>query len=60
MPKRVSSANRELAAINGILDAREGLDGEAIQRVLDYVFGPLSIPTSSSTPNACLNLMNSE
>lgn len=38
-----SSADRELAAIGSILSALEGLDGESIQRVLDYVFGRLSI-----------------
>jgi len=38
-----SSADRELAAISSILQALERLDGESIQRVLDYVFGRLSI-----------------
>lgn len=38
-----NSADRELAAISSILRALEGLDGESIQRVLDYVFGRLSI-----------------
>jgi hypothetical protein len=43
MPKSSSSADRELAAISSILRALEGLDGESIRRVLDYVFGRLSI-----------------
>src|SRR5262245_49733835 len=43
MPKTKSSADRELAAISSILRALDGLDGESIQRVLDYVFGRLSI-----------------
>jgi hypothetical protein len=38
-------ADRELAAISSILKALEGMDGESIQRVLDYVFGRLSITT---------------
>jgi hypothetical protein len=37
------SADRELAAISSILKALNSLDGESIQRVLDYVFGRLSI-----------------
>jgi hypothetical protein len=40
-----NSADRELAAIGSILTALDGLDGESIQRVLDYVFGRLSIGT---------------
>jgi hypothetical protein len=36
--------DKELAAIKAILGALDGLDGDAIQRVLDYVFGRLSIP----------------
>lgn len=43
MPRAKSSADRELAAISSILNALDGLDGESIQRVLDYVFGRLSI-----------------
>jgi hypothetical protein len=43
MAKGKSSADRELAAISIILQALKGLDGESIQRVLDYVFGRLSI-----------------
>jgi len=38
-----NSTDRELAAISSILRALNGLDGESIQRVLDYVFGRLSI-----------------
>jgi hypothetical protein len=43
MAKTKDSADRELAAINSILRALENLDGESIQRVLDYVFSRLSI-----------------
>lgn len=43
MARSKNSADRELAAISDILHALEGLDGESIQRVLDYVFGRLSI-----------------
>ncbi len=42
MAKR-SAADRELAALGVIMTALEGLDGESIQRVLDYVFSRLSI-----------------
>jgi hypothetical protein len=43
MARAKGSADRELAAISSILQALDGLDGESIQRVLDYVFGRLSI-----------------
>ncbi len=36
-------ADSELEAIGTILRALDGLEGESIQRVLDYVFGRLSI-----------------
>jgi hypothetical protein len=39
------SADRELEAIREILRALDGLDGESIQRVFDYVFNRLSIAT---------------
>lgn len=42
-PKSRSAADRELTAIGAILRALDGLDGESIRRVLDYVFGRLSI-----------------
>jgi hypothetical protein len=45
-------ADGELAAIGTILDALDGLDGESIQRVLDYVFGRLSIGPSRATSNS--------
>src|SRR6185437_12202169 len=57
---RGSSADPELNAINVILEALGGLEGESIQRVLDYVFGrlsiarsarPLSMPAVSSAPS---------
>jgi hypothetical protein len=43
MARSKNSADRELTAISSILKALDGLDGESIQRVLDYVFGRLSI-----------------
>lgn len=43
MTRMKGSADRELAAISSILQALDGLDGESIQRVLDYVFDRLSI-----------------
>jgi hypothetical protein len=46
-----NGADRELAAIGAILRALDGLDGESIQRVLDYVLSRLSIviPTHTKT-----------
>jgi hypothetical protein len=41
-------ADRELSAIGAILSALDGLDGESIQRVMDYVFNRLSISRPSS------------
>src|SRR5947209_3015281 len=48
-PQR-SRADRELQAMAAILDALKGLEGESIQRVLDYVLGRLSLnrPTRPS------------
>ena len=43
MAKSKNTPDRELAALSAILKALDGLDGESIQRVLDYVFGRLSI-----------------
>lgn len=43
---RPGKTDRELDAIGAILHALNGLDGESIQRVLDYVFGRLSIGQS--------------
>lgn len=53
--QRKGKADRELDAIGVILGALEPLDGESIQRVLDYVFGRLSISrpppySSASSP----------
>jgi hypothetical protein len=45
MARSKDSGDRELVAIGTILRALDGLDGESIQRVLDYVFGRLSITT---------------
>ncbi len=49
-----SKADRELQAIGTILGALEGLKGESIQRVLDYVLGRLSLsrPTRTSSLSA--------
>jgi hypothetical protein len=46
-----AKADRELNAIGSILKALDGLDGESMQRVLDYVFSRLSIsrPNSNTT-----------
>ena len=44
---RGKSGDPELDAINAILGALSGLEGESIQRVLDYVFGRLSITRSA-------------
>ena len=38
-----AAKDRELSAIGMILKALDGLDGESMQRVLDYVFSRLSI-----------------
>jgi hypothetical protein len=47
----LGKADRELQAIGAILTALNGLEGESIQRVLDYVFGRLSIgQTRVATP----------
>src|ERR1700681_741375 len=45
-----NKADRELQAMATILDAMNGLEGESIQRVLDYVLGRLSLnrPTRTS------------
>ena len=40
---RGSKEDRELQSIGAILRALEGLEGESIQRVLDYVFSRLSL-----------------
>jgi hypothetical protein len=50
MAKTRAKADRELQAMSVILGALNGLDGESIQRVLDYVLGRLSVnrPISSS------------
>lgn len=48
-------ADRELSAIGTILSALEGLDGESIQRVMDYVFSRLSISRPANvSPSAIL------
>lgn len=40
---RATTADRELDALKAIMGALDGLDGDSIQRVLDYVFSRLSI-----------------
>ena len=54
MKSERAKADRELAAMASILRSLEGLDGESIQRVLDYVLGRLSIarPPRSAFPSA--------
>jgi hypothetical protein len=47
-----TGADRELDAIGSILRALDGLEGESIQRVLDYVFGRLSIVTPARSKPA--------
>ena len=44
---RRTSSDREIDAISAILRSLEGLDGETIRRVLDYVFSRLSISAPS-------------
>jgi hypothetical protein len=46
MTKSKATVDRELSAISAILEALNGLDGESTQRVLDYVFGRLSLGSS--------------
>jgi hypothetical protein len=43
MAKQRAKADRELQAMSTIIEALDGLEGESIQRVLDYVLGRLSI-----------------
>ena len=57
--QRKGKADRELDAIGVILGALESLDGESIQRVLDYVFGRLSIgrsPSASASPPTVVSI----
>lgn len=51
---RSGRADRELGAISSILKALDGLDGESMQRVLDYVFSRLSIARPSSVGTGIL------
>jgi hypothetical protein len=54
-PKNKVGPDAELRAIQSIMDALDGLDGDALQRVIAYVFNRLSISTPSrlqiSTPS---------
>lgn len=54
MSRTRSKTDRELQAMGTILGALEGLEGESIQRVLDYVLGRLSLsrPSRTSTLSA--------
>jgi hypothetical protein len=54
MSRTRSKADRELQAMGTILAALEGLEGESIQRVLDYILGRLSI-SRSTRPSASLS-----
>jgi hypothetical protein len=49
---KIGKADRELDAIGTILRALDGLDGDSIQRVLDYVFGRLSISRQSGVASS--------
>ena len=49
MAKSRSSQDRELDAIGVIIKALNGLEGESIQRVFDYVFSRLSISAPTRT-----------
>src|SRR5882672_7921065 len=53
---RQTAADREIKSIGVILRALEGLDGESIQRVLEYVFSRLSIAGPSHV-KAITNVM---
>lgn len=53
-------ADRELSAIGAILNALEGLDGESIQRVMDYVFNRLSISRPPSAGSAILSIPSAQ
>jgi hypothetical protein len=43
MAKTRSAQDRELDAMKAIIQALDGLEGESIQRVMDYVLSRLSI-----------------
>jgi len=47
MKRARNKADRELQAMGVIIAALDGLEGESIQRVLDYVLGRLSISRST-------------
>jgi hypothetical protein len=59
MPKGSTAADRELEAMGAILTALSDLDGESIQRVLDYVFSRLSISAPSHIKSVA-NLASSQ
>lgn len=46
--------DRELQAMAAIINALEGLDGDSIQRVIDYVLGRLSLGKSSRSFGAAV------
>jgi len=48
-PRAKANPDKELSAISAILNALEGLQGDSIQRVLDYVFERLSISRGPQT-----------
>lgn len=53
---RSSRADKELHAIGTILRVLDGLDGESIQRVLDYVFSRLSLSSKRLSLGATLTV----
>jgi hypothetical protein len=55
---KAGKADTELEAIGTILRALDGLDGESIQRVLDYVFGRLGIGQARAIPPSPASAMN--
>ena len=50
-PRAKATPDKELSAISAILNALEGLQGDSIQRVLDYVFERLSISRGPIKPS---------
>jgi hypothetical protein len=55
-PRSVSSADEELSAIQAVLNALTGLQPEARQRVIDYVFQRLDLTSRPSAPAVATTL----
>jgi len=51
-PRTKATPDKELSAISAILSALQGLEGDSIQRVLDYVFERLSLSRGPLKPTA--------